>query len=75
MNNNAKAIIAAAVVLVGGLTCLWGPLQRASTASQFPEKVLYEMEGVPEEVARQALRLAAHKLPLATRFTAREHHS
>ena len=36
-----------------------------------------EMAGlaINPEVARQALRLAAHKLPLATRFTAREHHS
>jgi large subunit ribosomal protein L16 len=34
--------------------------------------VLYEMEGVPLEVASQALRLAAHKLPLATRIVARE---
>ena len=40
-----------------------------------PGRVLYEMEGVPVSVAREALRLAAHKLPLATRFTAREHHS
>lgn len=40
-----------------------------------PGRILYEMEGVPEEVAREALRLAAHKLPLATRFRAREHHS
>jgi large subunit ribosomal protein L16 len=34
-------------------------------------RVLYEMEGVPEEVAREALRLAAHKLPLRTRFLKR----
>ena len=40
-----------------------------------PGRILYEMEGVPEDVARQALRLAAHKLPLATRFAAREHPS
>ncbi|MDP6243891.1 MAG: 50S ribosomal protein L16, partial [Myxococcota bacterium] len=37
-----------------------------------PGRVLYEMEGVPLEVASQALRLAAHKLPLATRIVARE---
>jgi large subunit ribosomal protein L16 len=37
-----------------------------------PGRILYEMEGVPVEVARQALRLAAHKLPLATRFVERE---
>jgi large subunit ribosomal protein L16 len=35
-------------------------------------RVLYEMEGVPREVAAQALRLAAHKLPMRTRFVARE---
>ncbi|MBU0552700.1 50S ribosomal protein L16 [Myxococcota bacterium] len=34
-------------------------------------KVLYEMEGVSEEVAREALRLAAHKLPIRTRFLKR----
>jgi large subunit ribosomal protein L16 len=37
-----------------------------------PGRILYEMEGVPEDVARAALRLAAHKLPLATRFVERE---
>jgi len=37
-----------------------------------PGRVLYEMEGVTEEVAREAFRLAAHKLPLATKFVARE---
>jgi large subunit ribosomal protein L16 len=35
-------------------------------------RVLYEMEGVPRSVAAEALRLAAHKLPLRTRFLARE---
>jgi len=37
-----------------------------------PGRMLYEMEGVPERVAREALRLAAHKLPLATRVVRRE---
>ncbi|NIV45516.1 MAG: 50S ribosomal protein L16 [Gammaproteobacteria bacterium] len=37
-----------------------------------PGRMLYEMEGVPEKVAREALRLAAHKLPLATRIVRRE---
>jgi large subunit ribosomal protein L16 len=37
-----------------------------------PGRVLYEMEGIPEEVAREALRLAAHKLPLRTKFVLRE---
>jgi large subunit ribosomal protein L16 len=36
-----------------------------------PGRVLYEMEGVPETEAREALRLAAHKLSIATRFVTR----
>ena len=36
-----------------------------------PGTVLYEMEGVTEEIAREALRLAAHKLPLSTKFIQR----
>ncbi|EAT14197.1 50S ribosomal protein L16 [Desulfuromonas acetoxidans] len=40
-----------------------------------PGMVLYEMQGVPEEVAREALRLAAHKLPISTKFVAREESS
>ena len=35
-------------------------------------KVLVEMEGIPEDLARTALRLAAAKLPLRTRFLTRE---
>ncbi len=35
-------------------------------------RVLYEMEGVAPDEAREALRLAAHKLPLRTRFVQRE---
>jgi large subunit ribosomal protein L16 len=37
-----------------------------------PGRVLYEMEGVTEEVAREAFRLAAHKLPIPTKFISRE---
>ncbi len=33
-----------------------------------PGRILYEMEGVPEDVAREAFRLAAHKLSVRTRF-------
>jgi large subunit ribosomal protein L16 len=40
-----------------------------------PGRILYEMEGIPEEVAREALRLASHKLPLRTRFVLREEES
>ena len=36
-----------------------------------PGRILYEMEGVPASIARAALRLAASKLPLATRFIER----
>jgi large subunit ribosomal protein L16 len=34
--------------------------------------VLFEMKGVQEEVAREAMRLAAHKLPVKTKFVKRE---
>ncbi len=37
-----------------------------------PGMVLYEMEGVDRAVAREAFRLAAHKLPIVTKFLARE---
>ena len=36
-----------------------------------PGKMLYEMEGVSEDVAREAFRLAAAKLPVATSFVSR----
>ncbi len=36
-----------------------------------PGRVLFEMEGVREEVAREAMRLAAMKLPIRTRFVVR----
>ena len=37
-----------------------------------PGRVLFEIKGVSEEVAREALRLASHKLPLKTKFLKRE---
>lgn len=37
-----------------------------------PGRVLFEIAGVSEEVAREALRLASHKLPLKTKFVQRE---
>ncbi|UJL46551.1 50S ribosomal protein L16 [Virgibacillus sp. NKC19-16] len=36
-----------------------------------PGKILFEIAGVEEEVAREALRLAAHKLPIKTKFVSR----
>ena len=34
--------------------------------------IMFEMQGVPEEAAREAMRLAAHKLPVKTKFLVRE---
>lgn len=36
-----------------------------------PGRILYEMDGVPREVAQEAMRLASHKLPIKTRFVVR----
>lgn len=36
-----------------------------------PGRIMYEMEGVPEELAREAFRLASHKLPIKTKFVER----
>jgi large subunit ribosomal protein L16 len=37
-----------------------------------PGRVLYELEGVPEDVAREAMRLCGHKLPMSTKFVTRQ---
>lgn len=36
-----------------------------------PGKILYEMRGVPEAVARSAMRIASYKMPIKTQFLAR----
>jgi large subunit ribosomal protein L16 len=36
-----------------------------------PGRVIYEVSGIPEDVAKEALRLAAHKLPIDTKFVKR----
>ena len=36
-----------------------------------PGRVMFEVAGVPEEVAKEAMRLAAHKLPIRTKFVSR----
>ena len=36
-----------------------------------PGRIIYEMEGVPKDVAKEALRLASHKLPVRTKFVER----
>ena len=40
-----------------------------------PGRMMYEMEGVDEATAREAMRLASHKLPVRTRFVMRRHAS
>jgi large subunit ribosomal protein L16 len=37
-----------------------------------PGRIMFEMAGVTEELAREAMRLASHKLPVRTRFVSRE---
>lgn len=37
-----------------------------------PGRIMFEMDGVSEEVAKEAMRLAAHKLPIKTKFVTRE---
>ena len=37
-----------------------------------PGRVMFEIAGVPEDIAREALRLASHKLPVKCKFVARE---
>lgn len=37
-----------------------------------PGTILFEMQGVEEEIAREAMRLASHKLPVRTKFLVRE---
>ena len=36
-----------------------------------PGRILFELEGVPEELAREAIRLAGHKMPISTKFVKR----
>ena len=37
-----------------------------------PGTIMFEMDGVPEEIAREAMRLASHKLPVNTNFMVKE---
>jgi large subunit ribosomal protein L16 len=37
-----------------------------------PGTILFEMQGVDEPIAREAMRLAAHKLPIKTKFLVKE---
>jgi len=37
-----------------------------------PGRIMFELAGVPEEVAKEAMRLASHKLPIKTKFVKRD---
>lgn len=50
-----------------------GPLE-SWVAVIKPGRVLFEVDGVPDPVAREALRLAANKLPIHTKFISRHRH-
>lgn len=41
-------------------------------AKVYPGTIMFEMQGVSEEIAREAMRLAAHKLPVKTKFIVRD---
>ena len=49
-----------------------GPVDRWVSVVK-PGRMLFEIAGVKEEQAREAMRLAAHKLPIGTRFVVRSH--
>ena len=51
-----------------------GPLE-SWVAVIKPATVLFEVDGIPEVLARESLRLAATKLPISTRFIARHKHA
>ncbi|MBI1177934.1 50S ribosomal protein L16 [bacterium] len=51
-----------------------GPLE-SWVAVIKPATVLFEVDGVPEAIAREGMRLAATKLPMRTRFVTRHQHS
>lgn len=48
-----------------------GPLDHF-VATIKPGQLLFEMDGVPLEVAKEAMRLAAHKLPVETKFVVKD---
>jgi large subunit ribosomal protein L16 len=37
-----------------------------------PGTIMFEMQGVPEDIAREAMRLASHKLPVKTKFLVKD---
>ena len=48
-----------------------GPVDRWVAVVK-PGRIMFEMSGVPEPIAREAMRLAGHKLPIQTRFVTKE---
>ena len=59
-----------AFMLLQGITGKGAPEFWVAVAK--PGKVMFEIAGVPEETAREAMRLAAHKLPCKCKFVKRE---
>ena len=49
-----------------------GPVDRWVAVVR-PGRMLFEIAGVPDDIAKEAMRLASHKLPVGTRFVVREH--
>lgn len=49
-----------------GMTEFWAAVVRRG-------RIIFEIEGIPEEIARDALKLAAAKMPFRTRFVRRKH--
>ena len=47
---------------------------RAGSPSCKPGRVMFELAGVPDQLAREAMRLAGHKLPIRTKIVVREEH-
>src|SRR6266700_3260492 len=47
-------------------------IEAARIANVKPGRVMFELSGVPEQVAREALRRAMHKLPMKCKFVKRE---
>ena len=55
-----------------GYIASWSEQEAEWVANVKPGRVMFELSGVSEEIAREALRLAMHKLPMKARFVTRE---
>ena len=70
--------LACAAALVLGLTFLSASCRAQAAGSGAepavvkPGRIMFEMDGVTEDIAREAMRLASHKLPIKTRFVKKD---